>query len=86
MLKLREQQFLDINDNWEIGCSLNETTVIGWFINGKHQQVSFTSGKRIRVKENGNLIIEKVQLTDGGTYECRGLKYAKYYTIYVNGG
>ena len=85
MLK-REQHFLDINDNFEIGCSLQNETTLRWFINGKHQQVSFTSGKRIRVKENAKLIIEKVQLSDGGTYECRGLKYVKYYTIYVNGG
>ena len=36
-------------------------------------------------KPNGELIIKKVQFSDGGTYECRGLEYARYYTIYVNG-
>ena len=61
-----------------------KTNHIRWF-NNKHQEINSTSGTRITAKTNGELIIEKVQLSDGGTYECRGLEYTRYYTIYVNG-
>ena len=85
MLK-REQYFFEIDSSETVRCSLqNKTDSIRWFINGKHQEVNSTSGERIRVKESGELIIDNVQLSDGGTYECRGLNYAQYYTIYVNG-
>jgi len=78
------REFLDV-ESWEIiRCSLeNETTYIRWF-NNKHQEVNSTSGTRLTAN-NGELAIKNVQLSDGGTYECRGLEYIRYYTIYVNG-
>ena len=67
-----------------IFCSLeNDTTYIRWF-NNKHQEVNSTSGTRLTAN-NGELTIENIQLSDGGTYECKGLEYIRYYTIYVNG-
>ena len=76
----------EIDSSETIRCYLqNETNFIRWFINGKQQEVNSTSGDRVRVGEKSELIVDKVQLSDGGTYECRGVKYAKYYTIYVNG-
>ena len=47
--------------------------------------INSTSGARVKANKNGELIINNVQLSDGGTYECRGLEYTKYFTIYVNG-
>jgi len=67
-----------------ITCSLeNETSHMRWF-NNKHQEVNSTSGTR-QTTNSGKLTIENIQLSDGGTYECRGLEHIRYYTIYVNG-
>ena len=68
-----------------IRCSLrDETNHIRWF-NNKRQEINSTSGTEMTANPNGALTIKNVQLRDGGTYECRGLKYTRYYTIYVTG-
>ena len=75
---------IDVDSTETIHCNLeNETSFIRWF-NSTNQEIGFTSGARIKVNDS-KLIIRDVQLSDGGTYECRGLKYTKYFTIYVNG-
>ena len=80
-----DREFLNVNSREIIPCSLkDETNHIRWF-NNKRQEINSTSGTRMTAKPNGELTIENVQLRDGGTYECRGLKYTRYYTIYVNG-
>ena len=82
----REQLVFDIDSTEKLYCSIqNQTNYIRWFINGDSQEVNSTTGKRIKATENGELSIEKVQLSDGGTYECQRLQYVQYYTIYVNG-
>ena len=43
------------------------------------------SSKRVKITEDGKLVIEDVQLSDGGTYECHRLEYVQYYTVYING-
>ena len=81
-----DQLEFNVDSSETIRCSLkNETSYIRWF-NNKHQEVNSTSESRLKAdKKNGELTIEKIQLSDGGTYECRGLEYTRYYTIYVNG-
>ncbi|KAL9959877.1 hypothetical protein ACROYT_G033247 [Oculina patagonica] len=75
---------VDIDSIETIQCSLqNETKHIKW-LNGKGEEINSTSGSRIKAFPNGTLIINNVQLSDGGTYECRGLEYTRYYTVYVD--
>ena len=39
-----------------------------------------------RIEVNGTFLkIKNLQLHDGGTYECRGAGYTRFYTVYVNG-
>ena len=79
------REYLNVNSRENIPCSLeDETNHIRWF-NNKRQEINSTSGTRITANPNGTLTIKNVQLSDGGTYECRGLEYTRYYTIYVNG-
>ena len=76
---------IDVGSTETTRCNLeNVTSFIKWF-NSKNQEINSTSGARIEANKNGELIIKNVQLSDGGTYECRGLEYTKYFTIYVNG-
>lgn len=85
MLEKKQLSF-DIDSRETVRCSIkNKTRFIKWFINNKLLEANSTSGTRIRVEENVKLSIDKVQLSDGGTYECRELEYAKYYIVYVNG-
>ena len=83
MLNADEREF-NVGSSESILCSLeNETSYLRWF-NNKHQEVNSTSGTR-QMTNSGKLTIKSIQLSDGGTYECRGLEYVRYYTIYVNG-
>ena len=80
------REFLDVGKTETIRCSLgNETNYISWFVNNRLQEINSTSKTRVNANSNGELTITNVQLSDGGTYECRGLEYTRYYTIYVNG-
>ena len=79
-----DQLEFNIGSSESILCSLeNETRHIRWF-NNKHQEVNSTS-ETMQTTKTGELTIKNIQLSDGGTYECRGLEYIRYYTIYVNG-
>jgi len=80
-----EREVLDLGTSETISCSLpEETHYIRWF-NNKQEEVRSTSKGRMTANKNGQLTINDVQLSDGGTYECRGLENTQYYTIYVNG-
>ena len=81
-----EREVLNVGRSENIPCILieSETNHVRWF-NNKRQEINSTSGTRMTAKSNGVLFIKNVQLSDGGTYECRGLEYTRYYTIYVNG-
>ena len=84
MLKA-EREVLDLGTSETIPCSLQEEThYIRWF-NNKQEEVSSTSKGRMTANKKGQLTVNDVQLSDGGTYECRGLENTQYYTIYVNG-
>jgi len=80
------REFLDVGKSETIRCSLeNETKHISWFDNKNQEILNPTSETRMKANKNGELTIKNVELSDGGTYECRGLEYTRYYTIYVNG-
>ena len=73
---------MKINSTETFKCSMgNDTSHIRWFIDGK--AVS-TTGRKIKASR-GTLTIKDVSVSDGGTYECRGLKYTRFFTVYVIG-
>ncbi|KAL9959876.1 hypothetical protein ACROYT_G033246 [Oculina patagonica] len=78
--------FIDIGSMETIQCSLpNETNQhIKWF-NSKDEEINFSSRARIKAFPNGTLIMNNVQLSDGGTYECKGLQYTRVYTVQISG-
>lgn len=76
---------MDIGSKETFRCTLkNETTLIRWY-NSTGQVSNSASGGRIKTFRNGTFTIESVKLSDGGIYQCKGLKYTQYYTIYVDG-
>ena len=84
----KKSYVVDIDTSETIHCSLqNETSVVAWY-DGKGNELK--SGGRITVSSK-TVVLSDVQLSDGGTYECRGftsgthVTYARFYTIYVNG-
>ena len=80
-----EKLVMDIGTEETFRCTLkNETTFIRWY-NSTGQELHFESGGGIKTFPDGTFTIERVKLSDGGTYTCKGLKYIQYYTIYVNG-
>ncbi|XP_068757949.1 fibroblast growth factor receptor 1-like [Montipora capricornis] len=68
-----------------VKCSLkkeNEREMVKWYEIGTTVRELKSEG---RIEVNGvTLTIKNVQLHDGGTYECRGVGYTRFYTVYVN--
>ncbi|XP_022801378.1 vascular endothelial growth factor receptor 3-like isoform X1 [Stylophora pistillata] len=81
----KEKLFFDIGNKENLYCSiLNKTSFARWIINGKKMQNRTSPSERVQTKKDGELVIENVQLSDGGTYECYRLEYVQYYTVYIN--
>nr|XP_058956061.1 vascular endothelial growth factor receptor 3-like isoform X1 [Pocillopora verrucosa] len=81
----KENLYFDIGSNEILHCSIrNKTSFARWVINGQKVQGMNSSSKRVKTTEDGKLVIENVQLSDGGTYECLRLEYVQYYTVYIN--
>ncbi|KAJ7377501.1 Hemicentin-1 [Desmophyllum pertusum] len=80
----RVKMVMDIGSKENFRCSLqNETSLIRWY-NSAGQELNSVPGGRIRAFPDGTFAIQRVELSDGGTYQCRGLEYTQYYIIYVN--
>lgn len=74
--------YLKINSSETFTCSMRkDISHMRWYIDNK---AASTSGRKIKIS-NGTLTIKDVSVSDGGTYECRGLKYTRFFTIYVIG-
>nr|XP_058956060.1 vascular endothelial growth factor receptor 3-like isoform X2 [Pocillopora verrucosa] len=81
----KENLYFDIGSNEILHCSIrSKTSFSRWFINGQKVQRTNSSSKRVKTTKDGKLVIENVQLSDGGTYECLRLEYVQYYTVYIN--
>ena len=82
----KEKLHFDVGNNEILHCSIrNKTRFATWVINGQKVQRNTSSSKRVKTKGDGELVIENVQLSDGGTYECLIEEYVQYYTVYING-
>ena len=65
-----------------VKCSESILGHVSWYYVSTGKKIK--SGERFKL--NGlSLEIDKVQLDDAGTYECRGVSTRQYLTIYVNG-
>ena len=73
--------YLKIGSSETLPCSLPNDTHIRWYVDG---MVASTSGRQIETSGD-TLTINDITVSDGGTYECRGLKYTEFFTIYVIG-
>ena len=69
-----------------VKCSLkneNQNKKVIWYEIGTTVRELKSEGRI--VVNGGTLTIKNVQLHDGGTYECRGVRYTRFYTVYING-
>ena len=78
----------NLGGNKTVQCSLkkenqSEHEMVKWYKIGATAS-ELNPDERIEVK-GVTLTIKNVQLDDGGTYECRGQRYTRFYTVYVNG-
>ncbi|XP_068759681.1 fibroblast growth factor receptor 1-like [Montipora capricornis] len=68
-----------------VKCSLkneNQNKMVIWYEIGTTVRELKSEGRI--VVNGGTLTIKNVQLHDGGTYECRGVRYTRFYTVYIN--
>ncbi|XP_068747395.1 protein sidekick-2-like [Montipora capricornis] len=88
-VKVLETKSLSFNlgSTETVKCSLknenqNEREMVKWYEIGTTARELKSEG---RIEVNGEtLTIKDIQLRDGGTYECRGVGYTRFYTVYVN--
>ena len=82
----RVELYFDIGSGEKLRCSIhNKTNHARWVINGEKLEITNSTSQRIRAGDNGDLFIDDVRLSDGGTYECRRLEYVQYNIVYING-
>ncbi|XP_044182087.1 leucine-rich repeats and immunoglobulin-like domains protein 3 [Acropora millepora] len=75
----------DLESTETMKCSNDDLTDLG-------QNISWYNGNTgVKIKSGGriefsglSMKINRIQLEDAGTYECRGLSSTRFYTIYVN--
>ena len=85
MLK-REKLYFEIGSTERLHCSIqNKTNHARWIINELKLEITNSSSRRIRAEDNGALVIDDVQPSDGGAYECLILEHVEYYIVYING-
>ena len=85
MLKT-EKLYFEIGSTERLHCSIqNETNHARWIINELKLEITNSSSRRIRAEDNGALVIDDVQPSDGGAYECLILEHVEYYIVYING-
>ena len=85
MLK-KEKLYFEIGSTERLHCSIqNETNHARWIINELKLEITNSSSRRIRAEDNGALVIDDVQPSDGGAYECLILEHVEYYIVYING-
>ena len=65
MLKI-ENLYFEIGSTERFRCSIQyETNHARWTINGLKLEITNSSSRRIRAEDNGDLVIDDVQLSDG---------------------
>ena len=65
MLK-RDEFYFEIGSTERLHCSLqNKTNYARWVMNGRKLEITNSSSQRIRAEDNGDLVIDDVQLSDG---------------------
>ena len=63
---LRDELYFDIGSEERLHCSIqNKTNHARWVINGLKLEITNSSSRRIRAEDNGDLVIDDVQLSDG---------------------
>ena len=63
---LRDELYFDIGSEERLHCSIqNKTNHARWVINGLKLEITNSSSRRIRAEDNGDLVINDVQLSDG---------------------
>ena len=78
----------EIGSSETIRCSLkkNDTKNIRWYDSLERLLRNTTNKLERKIEVSGKtLTLNDIALSDGGTYQCRGLSYVRVYTIYVTG-
>ena len=62
----RDELYFDIGSREKLHCSIhNKTNHARWVINALKLEITNSSSRRIRAEDNGDLVIDDVQLSDG---------------------
>ena len=62
----RDELYFDIGSEERLPCYIqNKTNHARWVINGLKLEITNSSSRRIRAEDNGDLVINDVQLSDG---------------------
>lgn len=84
-MSVSSRHFAPEGDKTSINCSVTNEAFIGWF-DSSNRKITTDSSHRIHVRTDGSLNyleITKVNRTDRGTYECRGITEKAEVTLLV---
>ena len=88
---MRDTDITTRGKTFRVMCTVKDEDFVGWFLKDGQKVTTMVgedelSGSHFYVSKNDDeysLIIQNVKVADGGTFQCRGNKQTRNFTLYI---